>query len=246
MLRLGYDPIDAQRRGGTKMKLNKTILVVALSLVFLAIAAPSHAIPELRLTADGGAATVTIIDGGPGDLNPLAGAITFTGAVGVFDINTTFTLTKPLLGSAASPSMSLTSSDSTSATGGPHSLVVEFSETDFGPVNSAFHLGLNGGTTSGTVTYDAFLGPTNGIFSTTTLLGSVGPFPGPTFSGSASSSQLAVAAPFSLTERVTIGSITGPASTNFNATLAVPEPGLLLLLGTGLLGVGLLGLKLKR
>ena len=69
------------------MKLNKAILAVALGLALLAVAAaPSHAVPVLRLTADGGV-PVTITDGGGGDFNGATGAITFIGPVGVFEVN---------------------------------------------------------------------------------------------------------------------------------------------------------------
>ena len=155
------------------MKRNKTVLVMALTLVFLAIAVPSQPVPVLRLSADGGA-PVTITDQLAGDMNPAVGAVTFLGPVGDFSFNVSTGFTKPILGSALSPSMDLNSVDISSAASGTHNLVVEFSDTGFGPVNSAFHLGI-GGTTTGSVLYQAFLDPANVSFAQTTALGSIGP-----------------------------------------------------------------------
>src|SRR5207244_4992543 len=92
------------------MKRNKTVLVMALTLVFLAIAVPSQPVPVLRLSADGGA-PVTITDQLAGDMNPAVGAVTFLGPVGDFSFNVSTGFTKPILGSALSPSMDLNSVD---------------------------------------------------------------------------------------------------------------------------------------
>ena len=223
------------------MKHNTAILVMALGLVLLAGVAPTYAIPVLRLTVDG-VVGLPVSDGGVGDTNPLAGVVTLMGAAGAFTVNVSTGISKPVLGIAASPSMDLNSVD-VSTVSGNHQLVVEFSDNGFGPVNSAFRLGI-GGTTTGSVLYQTYLDPANMNFAATTLLASVGSLTGP-FSGAASSSVFNLPGPFSLTQKVTMD-VTGTGTTSFNATLAVPEPGPILLLGTGLLGVGFLGARLKR
>ena len=68
-------------------------------------------------------------DNGGGDINALSGAVTFSGSVGDFIVNTTTGITKPILGSATVPILDLNSINLNGNNAG--TIVLEFSETDF-------------------------------------------------------------------------------------------------------------------
>ena len=98
------------------------------------IAVPSVQASSLRLTS--GSTVFLIPDGGGNDTNLAPNVITFSGAVGLYTINVT---TGSLLGSTATaPLLSLTSVDTSSATGSgatlaKRTLLIEFTQTGFGP-----------------------------------------------------------------------------------------------------------------
>jgi hypothetical protein len=99
---------------------------------------------------------------------------------------------------------------------------------------------LNGGLT---LTEQTYLDTANGIFATTTLLGSQ------TFTGGGFTTQYAnvgnVSSPFSITEVYTIS---GTGAGNFNANIdvsAVPEPSTWAMLILGFLGVGFTAYRRK-
>jgi hypothetical protein len=170
---------------------------------------------------------ITVVDNAAGDLNPVIGAITVNGPVGVWWINVDTGITMPVIGSPANPRMDLNTVVSSIGAG---TIVISFSEVGFGPVAPPVqYLQLDfGGTTQGTA---AATGLVNAL-----PVVSVGPLGPGAFSGSAQ-------APVNLGGVFTMGLSTtythaGAQTSSGNAQLSVPEPSVMLLLGSGLAGLG--------
>ena len=73
-------------------------------------------------------------DGGPGDLNPATGAITFLGTIGIWNLNVSTGVTYPLVGSPLSPFLDLSSiniSNTVDPTLGLAALTIGVSALDF-------------------------------------------------------------------------------------------------------------------
>ncbi len=209
-------------------------LFIPIMVLGLIAAPPAHAISILL---SDGVTTLTCADETACDLlSGSPGAIMFSSSIGNFIVNVTTAITYPILGTTASPEIDLNSIDVSSSGGG--TLRIMASEVGYtGPINGGlFSSSFSaGGTTSGTVTLNAYLDDGNTLFGTTSSLGTLGPFTGGAFSGSTSGSASATD-PFSLTVGATI-THSGAGATSFNAV--VPEPSSILLLGSGLLGLGI-------
>ena len=212
------------------MKSFVKILAVAAGVVGLVGSA--SAVPTLYLSD--GVTSVTIADGSALDSNDAVGVVTYNGAVGInWTLNVTTGLSKPQIGSATNPEMTLNSVNANSK--GAGFLTIKFSDDFFGP-SSGQLVSKTGGTTAGTVSVQTYADASNALFGQGTLLTSHGPFSGGAFSDLASK-DLSIGGPFSLTELATI-THTRNGVTSFNEDLRVPDAGLTVaLLGSSLIGL---------
>ena len=216
------------------MKKSSKVLMFSVLLVFL-VAGSASAAAILTLD-DGMGNSVSISDGGPGDLNLTVGVITYSAPLGSWFVNVSTGFTKPALGGVNFPELDLNSANMSS---GPGTLTVTFEDDGFNLPDTfpGFRTDI-GGTTKGTVSVTSDYDDTSLYdFGDASLLSTLGPL-GPGVFAATGVALVNPDDPFALRLTAQITHTAAGQITSFDTWLIpVPTPAAAWLLGAGLIGV---------
>jgi hypothetical protein len=214
-------------------------LVRIIACLSVLVATTQVASAGAILELSDGITTVSVLDGGAGDINAATGAITYYGSIGNFSMNVTTGLSKPVIGGVNNPKLDLNSINVSSSGGG--TLTIRLTDDGFGSSGYPGWETLIGGVTGGTISLVSSYTLDGG---TEQEISNLGPFSAGAFSASVHQFTGILTGSYSLSLAATIVH-SSAANSSFNAEIQPnPEPSTLALLGAA--AVGFAALRRRR
>jgi hypothetical protein len=212
------------------INLQRLLLTLAALIFAASYSVGAHA--EIFLSVTDGTHTGSAND------SSTPGQTEYSGTIGNFTTTINAGFGYPAEGSPADPVLDLTSADLTTGTAGG-TLTVSLTETGFTTTTAdlGFLSSITGNYFGSSAVMDTYFDPSDTPFGTAFSLAA-----GLVDNQSAAVAVPPIDGPYSLTEIITV-TAGANSLTSLDASLSVPEPGSLSIVGIGLLALGLLGLR---